>query len=123
MTEPLDTLQENEEKGTQFDVLELFDESESEDESEDLDVGEDLHDFLTITIKGPQLDEQMVGLLFNNGVEGSSFIFVVFDNTSNDWLRVDLSARRACFSVTLALSSSPTAACNAFPASRRWERR
>jgi hypothetical protein len=71
MTEPLDTLQENEEKGTKFDVLELFDESESEDESEDLDVGEDLHDFLTITIKGPQLDEQTVGLLFNNGVEDS----------------------------------------------------
>ena len=69
MTEPLDTLQENEEKGTTFDLLELFDESESEDESEDLDVGEDLHNFLTITIKGPQLNKPTVALLSNNGVE------------------------------------------------------
>jgi hypothetical protein len=81
MMEHLDTLQENEEKGTKFDVLELFDESESEDESEDLDVGEDLHDFLTMTIKGPQLDEQTIGLLFNNGVE-DSLSFLLYSKLS-----------------------------------------
>lgn len=50
-------------------LIELFDDSDSEDESEDVDVGEALHDFLTLTIKGPQLDEQTVLLLCNNGVE------------------------------------------------------
>ena len=67
--DPLDTSQENEAEGTTLNLLELFNESESEDESEDLDVGETLHDFLILTIKGPQLDEQTAALLFNNGVE------------------------------------------------------
>ena len=70
MTEPLENLRETGVgQGATLNLLELFDESESEDESEDLDVGEALHDFLILTIKGPQLDEQMVTLLFNNGVE------------------------------------------------------
>ena len=70
MTEPLENLRETGVgQGATLNLLELFDESESEDELEDLDVGEALHDFLILTIKGPQLDEQMVTLLFNNGVE------------------------------------------------------
>ena len=69
MTEPLENLRETVGQGTTLNLFELFDESESEDESEDLDVGEALHNFLILTIKGPQLDKQMVTLLFNNGVE------------------------------------------------------
>jgi hypothetical protein len=71
MAEPTESLQENEGSGNTFNLLELFDESESDDESVDLDVGEYLLDFLTQTIKGPQLDEQSVTLLINNGVDGS----------------------------------------------------
>jgi hypothetical protein len=77
MMEPSDTLQENEGQDIVLNLVELFDEneskdeSESEDASEDVDVGEELHDFLTLTIKGPQLDEKMVVLLFHNGVEDS----------------------------------------------------
>ena len=70
MTEPLENLRETGVgQEAMLNLLELFDESESEDELEDLDVGEALHDFLILTIKGPQLDEQTVTLLFNNGVE------------------------------------------------------
>ena len=69
MTEPSDKMQENEGHDTAFNLVESFYESESEDESEDVDVGEALHDFLTLTIKGPQLDEKTLVLLFNNGVE------------------------------------------------------
>ena len=52
-------------------LIELFDDSDSEDESDDIDVGEELNDLLTLTTKGPQLDERTVVLLFNNGVEDS----------------------------------------------------
>jgi hypothetical protein len=69
MTEASDTLLEDEGEWTTFNLLELFKESDSKDESEDLDVGEVLHNFLTLTIKGPQLDKQTVILLFNNGVK------------------------------------------------------
>jgi uncharacterized coiled-coil protein SlyX len=69
MTEPSDKMQEIKGHDTAFNLVESFYESESEDESEDVDVGEALHNFLTLTIKGPQLDEKTVVLLFNNGVE------------------------------------------------------
>ena len=65
---PLDGLSDNEGEGNTLTLLELFDDSDSEDEPEDFDLGEVLHDFLILTIKGPQLDEQTAGLLFNNGV-------------------------------------------------------
>ena len=65
----LDGLSDNEGEGNALTLLELFDDSDSEDEPEDFDLGEVLHDFLILTIKGPQLDEQTVGLLFHNGVE------------------------------------------------------
>ena len=70
MTEPLENLRETDvgQEAT-LNLLELFDESASEDELEDLDVEEALHDFLILTIKGPQLDKQTVTLLFNNGVD------------------------------------------------------
>ena len=66
---PLDALPDNEGEGNTLTLLELFNESESKDELADFDLGEVLHDFLLITIKGPQLDEQTAGLLFNNGVK------------------------------------------------------
>ena len=69
MPEPSENLRETVGQSTTIDLLELFDESESEDELEDLDVGEAVHNFLILSIKGPQLDEQMMTLLFNNGVE------------------------------------------------------
>ena len=69
MTEPLNTIPEDEGKETTLNLLEWFEESDSEDEFDDPDVGETLQDFLTLTIKGPQLDEQTVILLSNNGVE------------------------------------------------------
>jgi hypothetical protein len=71
MTEPSDMMEGDEGHSPTINLIELFDESDSENESEDIDVGEELHDFLTLTTKGPQLDERMVVLLFNNGVEGS----------------------------------------------------
>jgi hypothetical protein len=57
MTEPLDTLPEDEGERTTLNLLELFEESDSEDEFEETDVGEVLHDFLTLTIKGLQFDK------------------------------------------------------------------
>lgn len=68
MTEPLDTMSGDEGEQTTINLLELFEESDSEDDFDDPDVGETLHDFLILTIKGPQLDEQTVVLLSNNGV-------------------------------------------------------
>ena len=69
MTEPSDTLPEDESERGSLNLLELFNESDSEDEPDDLDVGEELHNFLILTIASPQLDEQTVILMFNNGVE------------------------------------------------------
>ena len=68
MTEPLDTMMGNEREQTTLDLFELFEESDSEDDFDNPDVGETLHDLLTLTIKGPQVDEETVVLLFNNGV-------------------------------------------------------
>ena len=68
MMEPLDTMSGDEGEQTTINLLELFEESDSEDDFDDPDVGETLHDFLILTIKGPQLDEQTVVLLSNNGV-------------------------------------------------------
>ena len=71
MTEPLDMMEGDEDNSPTINLIELFDESDSEDESEDIDVGEELNDLLTLTTKGPQLDERTVVMLFNNGVEDS----------------------------------------------------
>ena len=68
MTEPLDTMMGDECEQTTLDLFELFEESDSEDDFDNPNVGEPLHDFLTLTIKGPQVDEETVVLLFNNGV-------------------------------------------------------
>lgn len=50
-------------------LTELFD-SESEDETKSIEIPEDLSDFLTISTKGPKLDERTIRFLCANGVSG-----------------------------------------------------
>jgi hypothetical protein len=69
MMEPLNVSQELEGNDTPVNLNALQDATDSDDELDDIDVGEELHDFLTLTIKGPQLDEHTIVVLHNSGVE------------------------------------------------------
>jgi hypothetical protein len=60
MMEPLDAAKETKGNDAAFPFVELFEDSDSEDKSEDVDVDETLHDFLTLTTSGPQLNEETI---------------------------------------------------------------
>jgi hypothetical protein len=69
MMEAMDTMRVERHRRAEPNLAELFEETDSEEDDENVDVPETLHDFLILTIKGPQLDENTIMMLSKNGVE------------------------------------------------------
>jgi hypothetical protein len=85
MIEPFEETTEEAAQAMSTYLMELFD-LESEDETESVEIPDNFSDFLTISTKGPKLDERAIKCLCANGMNGIQAFLLYSQQSFQDML-------------------------------------